>query len=175
MVESEDRDNTHVLVVDDDVHALERIQKHLTTAGLRVTVTDVAENIESRIAIIGPDVVVLDVLMPGLSGSGLSRVLETCALDGEPRVVLLSPIPPTTLRTLVDVSGAFAIVHADQDGEFLDELAALASNAFSAPSDSMAPELRPSTLFSGTHRIGEGPVASDAKSPQHASGNRKRA
>jgi CheY-like chemotaxis protein len=152
----------HVLIVDDDVRSLERLQHGLSAAGFQVSTTDVAENLDSRIAIVGPDLVVLDVLMPGFSGQNLSRLLQGYTLDGDPRFVLLSPVPPNTLKALVDTSGAAAVVQVSDEPAFMDSLIALAHELLTGE---YLPNIgdRPTPLVSGTHRIGGERIVTDPR------------
>jgi two-component system, OmpR family, response regulator len=63
---------THVLVVDDEAHIRDVVQYALEREGFRVTLVADGASALDRIDSIEPDLVVLDVMMPGLDG------LEVC-------------------------------------------------------------------------------------------------
>ncbi len=68
--------STTVLVVDDDPHILDVVRFALTKAGFRVeTAGDGREALE-RFAVLGPDLVVLDIMMPELDGSEVCRQIR---------------------------------------------------------------------------------------------------
>jgi len=163
----------HVLVADDDVLSLDRIQKRLSLAGFRVSTTDLAHNLEGRIASQSPDLVLIDVLMPGLTSAELVRLLREHDGSNGPRIVLLSPVPPALLHSLVDTSGALAVMHSSASAQFLDELEALAE-ALAGANERGAASGHNVPLFSGTHRI-DGSGASDARQLAVGTYPRKRA
>lgn len=140
----------HVLVVDDDPTILERARERLEGEGHRVTVETSATSIESVIRVLRPDLVLIDVMMPGLSGKTLSRLLDRCATGRSTSIILHSSIPTRALRYALDVSRALGVIQkTENDVEFFF--------AFSALVDKMpAPALRPFDAvspMSGTHRI----------------------
>jgi DNA-binding response OmpR family regulator len=66
----------HVLVVEDDATVRDVVTRYLTEAGHRVEpVADGASGLEAAVAG-APDVVVLDVMLPGLSGLEVCRALR---------------------------------------------------------------------------------------------------
>lgn len=139
------------MVVDDDVRALDRIRRDLANAGVTVSIVDSAENLEARIANLAPDLVLIDVLMPELSGPRLSALLRAHA-KGPRRIVLLSPVPPRFLRSVVDTSGASGIVQVGK-GSIAEQLLAIAEKNGANPPE-RGPLTRPATGASGTHRMG---------------------
>jgi two-component system phosphate regulon response regulator OmpR len=75
-------DAAHVLVIDDDARLRGLLSRYLGENGFRVTTADSAAAARDRLRFLHPDLVVLDVMMPGESGLTLTE-----ALRAEQRVV----------------------------------------------------------------------------------------
>ncbi len=65
-----------ILVVDDDARLRTLLQRFLSEAGFRVTTADTAEMARDRLRFLQPDLMVLDVMMPGESGLSLTQSLK---------------------------------------------------------------------------------------------------
>jgi len=75
-------DDVHILVVEDDARLRERLARYLAQEGFRVTAAGDAEEARARLGIVSPDLMVLDVMMPGESGLELTAWLRaTHGLD----------------------------------------------------------------------------------------------
>jgi two-component system, OmpR family, phosphate regulon response regulator OmpR len=74
----------HLLVVDDDARLRELLRRYLSDNGFRVTTAEDVQDARAKLAAFAFDLVVLDVMMPGESGLGL-----TLALRSENRVPVL--------------------------------------------------------------------------------------
>ncbi|GIJ43941.1 hypothetical protein Val02_08270 [Virgisporangium aliadipatigenens] len=85
----------NILVVDDDADLRELLELKLTSAGYRVDTAANGEAALARIAKRLPDLVVLDVMMPGLSGVEVCKELRA---DGRTRSL---PIVMLTARAHV--------------------------------------------------------------------------
>lgn len=101
-----------ILVVDDDHLTREVVVATLTRAGHVVHTHDSGFGLAIAVHTCRPDVVLLDVNMPGLSGT---RSLEAAAsLDAayrlETRVLLHSGTPIEELRTLASCVGAHGVL-----------------------------------------------------------------
>jgi two-component system, OmpR family, phosphate regulon response regulator OmpR len=66
----------HVLVVEDDARLRERLARYLSGEGFRVTTASGAADARSALRAIDPDLMVLDVMMPGESGLDLTQSLR---------------------------------------------------------------------------------------------------
>ena len=69
-------DEAHLLVVEDDARLRDRLARFLTGEGFRVTAAADAADARARMRGISPDLLVLDVMMPGESGLDLTRSLR---------------------------------------------------------------------------------------------------
>jgi two-component system phosphate regulon response regulator OmpR len=69
-------DESHILVVEDDARLRDRLARYLTGEGFRVTAASDAAGARARMRGISPDLLVLDVMMPGESGLDLTRSLR---------------------------------------------------------------------------------------------------
>jgi len=69
-------DDTHILVVEDDARLRDRLARYLTGEGFRVTAAQDAAEARARMRGVSPDLLVLDVMMPGESGLDLTRSLR---------------------------------------------------------------------------------------------------
>jgi two-component system phosphate regulon response regulator OmpR len=69
-------DDSHILVVEDDARLRDRLARYLTGEGFRVTAALDAADARARMRGISPDLLVLDVMMPGESGLDLTRSLR---------------------------------------------------------------------------------------------------
>jgi two-component system phosphate regulon response regulator OmpR len=65
-----------ILVVDDDARLRTLLQRFLSEAGFRVTTAETAEMARDRLRFLQPDLMVLDVMMPGESGLSLTQSLK---------------------------------------------------------------------------------------------------
>jgi two-component system, OmpR family, phosphate regulon response regulator OmpR len=69
-------DDAHILVVDDDGRLRNLLSRYLAGEGFRVTTADNAADARAKLRAINPDLLVLDVMMPGESGLDLTTSLR---------------------------------------------------------------------------------------------------
>ena len=83
------RPSARVLVADDDVEILGLVTRHLSSRGYQVHEADDGETALAQARKLKPDLVVLDVMMPGMSGWQVCRsIREDQALDGTAVIML---------------------------------------------------------------------------------------
>ena len=88
-----------VLVVDDDVELLSLVERLLRLAGLRVTTASASIGVSNLVRRIEPDVLVVDVNIPALSGDALIGLVRRHA-PAHTRFVLYSSCDESELRSL---------------------------------------------------------------------------
>ena len=76
MSQSENKNNYTVIVVDDEPINLTTISEILSSAGYRVLVTNRSRKAVNLIKSQSPDLVLLDIYMPGLNGLEICRMLK---------------------------------------------------------------------------------------------------
>ena len=69
-------DDAHVLIVDDDARLRALLRRYLAEQGFRVTTADDAADARDKMRALQPDLLVLDVMMPGESGLTLTQTLR---------------------------------------------------------------------------------------------------
>src|SRR5208337_4949059 len=69
-------DECHILIVEDDPRLRERLARYLAGEGFRVTAAGDAADARAKLRSINPDLLVLDVMMPGESGLELTESLR---------------------------------------------------------------------------------------------------
>jgi two-component system, OmpR family, phosphate regulon response regulator OmpR len=70
-------EDAHILVVDDDARLRALLQRYLAGEGYRVTTAETASDARAKLRAINPDMLVLDVTMPGESGLSLTESLRS--------------------------------------------------------------------------------------------------
>jgi CheY-like chemotaxis protein len=115
-----------VLVVDDDPVLLEIVRDRLEQVGCDVSVRDEALGTTQIVASDQPDVVLLDVRMPALSGTELLQLIRKRPGAGNTRIILFSSLEPEELRELVVKTGADGgLSKGLRPQDFLDEFSRL--------------------------------------------------
>lgn len=79
-------DNQKILVVDDDLRLRELLQRYLTQQGFTVDTLADARELDRKLARNRPDLMVLDVMMPGEDGLAVVRRLRA---QGEPIPIIM--------------------------------------------------------------------------------------
>ncbi len=69
-------EDAHILVVDDDARLRALLSRYLAGEGFRVTTADTAADARDKLRFMHPDMLVLDVMMPGESGLTLTESLR---------------------------------------------------------------------------------------------------
>lgn len=106
-----------VLVVDDDPVTLEAVRERLASAGFDVYVREEALGTSQWIAREQPDFVLLDVLMPALSGGELGQLLKRSTATNQTAIILHSSLAGASLQPALDRSGAIGTIAKTHDGE----------------------------------------------------------
>ncbi len=86
-------DDALILVVDDDARLRGLLQRFLAENGFRVTTAENAEQARDKMRFLQPDLLVLDVMMPGESGLSLTQSLKREAA-GIPIILLTAAGAP---------------------------------------------------------------------------------
>ncbi len=73
--------DAHILVVDDDLRLRRLLQRYLAENGFRVTTADDAADARAKMRSLQPDLLVLDVMMPGETGLNLTESLRRDKAD----------------------------------------------------------------------------------------------
>ena len=87
-----------ILLVDDDANILDIMSKMLEFRGHEVHTCDTPFGVSATIVRDLPDVVVLDVMMPGLGGSALAGIIAKLDLPHAPKLILWSAMDAGALR-----------------------------------------------------------------------------
>ena len=112
-------DRLKIIVVDDDVTTLRVLGAALAQKGHQVIERETAIGTTLAIMREKPDVVLLDVRMPGLSGDKLASLIDQGA-GPAPVVILHSSSSLSELEHLARVSGASGVIRKTADpAEFL--------------------------------------------------------
>jgi CheY-like chemotaxis protein len=106
-----------VLVVDDDPVVLELVRGWLEDAGYAVEVRESALGTTQQVASEQPDVVLLDVMMPALSGGELAHLIRRHHRTSLAAVILHSSLEQSELTALVQKTGALGAVPKTDDPE----------------------------------------------------------
>ena len=69
-------EDAHILVVDDDARLRALLSRYLADQGFRVTTADNAADARAKLRSVSPDLMVLDVMMPGETGLALTESLR---------------------------------------------------------------------------------------------------
>jgi len=83
-------DDSHILVVEDDPRLRERLARYLSSEGFRVTAAGEAADARAKLRAINPDLMVLDVMMPGETGLDLIQSLRADIQYADLPVLLLT-------------------------------------------------------------------------------------
>jgi two-component system, OmpR family, phosphate regulon response regulator OmpR len=86
-------DTAHILVVDDDARLRALLSRYLGENGFRVTSAESAAEARATLRFVAPDLMVLDVMMPGESGLALTDQLRRSA-NGVPILMLTARAAP---------------------------------------------------------------------------------
>ncbi|MBI2159363.1 MAG: response regulator [Candidatus Rokubacteria bacterium] len=106
-----------VLVVDDDAEVRETLEELLASHGFEVATAPNGDLAMQAIARRAPDVVLLDVVMPGLSGVEILQAIQTIAPRVKVIMVSGGATPEQAMRTLA--LGAFDFVRKPVDTAYL--------------------------------------------------------
>jgi two-component system phosphate regulon response regulator OmpR len=87
-------DSVHILVVDDDARLRGLLSRYLSERGFRVTTAASAEEARDRLRFLAPDLLVLDVMMPGETGLALIESLRAERGSGLPVLLLTARSAP---------------------------------------------------------------------------------
>ena len=79
-----------ILVVDDDRNLRKIIQTNLELAGYKVTPAENGAQALELLAQVRPDLVVLDVMMPGMDGYEVARQIRADAISGRVPIIMLT-------------------------------------------------------------------------------------
>lgn len=101
---------TKVLVVDDSTIVRKVLEKLLVSRGLVVTTSESAEKGLEAINHSAPNLVIADVVMPGMSGFELCQMLKAQASTKSIPVILISGIINEGVVTQAQQAGAFDVV-----------------------------------------------------------------
>jgi response regulator NasT len=104
-----------VLVVDDDPIVLEVVRERLESAGFEVETRDQALGTSGWIAEKQPDAVLLDVMMPALSGSEIANLLSRRELTQKTAVIFHSSMSHTLLDEVTRSAGAVGLIQKTSD------------------------------------------------------------
>lgn len=122
-----------VLIVDDEADIRAFLADLLTTQGYRCASADSGQAALAEIGDLKPDAVLLDIMMPGLSGIEVLRLIRERD-DVDPAVIMISCLshPNTTLRAIEEGADHF-VVKPFRIAEIIQTLEAATAKRTGAP------------------------------------------
>lgn len=96
-----------VLLVDDEREALVVLENALVALGYRVTTAVNGADALDKAALVQPDIVVTDLLMPVVDGIALAKALRSNPLTSQTRIVMCSGVEEGRVRPLFNRYDAF--------------------------------------------------------------------
>ena len=118
-----------VLLVDDNPELLLTVSRYLRGKALEVLTADSPLGVTNVVRRESPDVVVLDVTMPALSGDALAKLLRSQTLQRQPAIVFFSALDEESLHRMTRQFGDVSYVSKTSG---LDELHVAIQEALAA-------------------------------------------
>lgn len=109
-----------ILIVDDDPFACDILRKFLLGKGYRVTMTHKSDQVLAIYRQEWPDVVLLDIRMPGKDGLEVLRELK--AMDPKSNVIIVSAIREDSVINRAKAEGALDYVKKPINPHLLEQL-----------------------------------------------------
>ena len=116
---SESENKIRVLVVDDDVDQLMLLERTLNAYGFEVRTHRSSLGVSNLVRNANPDLVLLDVNIPALSGDKVLALARNQAPNTSTRFILYSASDESKLRALALSSGADSYISKSVQGEAL--------------------------------------------------------
>ena len=88
-----------IMVVDDEADVRESIRTLLEGAGLQVVVAENGYECLEKIKDEKPDLVLLDIMMPGIDGKEVCKRIRSNPLTKDTKIVMLTVVKPSELGT----------------------------------------------------------------------------
>jgi DNA-binding NtrC family response regulator len=110
--------SSKILVVDDEIFVCKMLRKFLIERGLRVVEAHNGEEAMEVFSRERPDVVLLDIRMPGKDG--LETLAELKALDPEASVIMVTAVHEEELAKQAMAEGAFDYITKPIDPDYLE-------------------------------------------------------
>jgi len=104
----------HVLVVEHERAELGRTCARLLAEGVDVSTARTALGLADRVSRLEPDLVLMDVLMPGLDTNELARLAARC-VGGKPALVVHTKMLKSMLKRVVDVRAVYGFIPKTDD------------------------------------------------------------
>jgi len=104
-----------VLVVDDDPIVLEVTRERLEAAGFTVHTREEALGTSQWTAEFHPDIVLLDVNMPALTGVDLAQLLKKRRATKDVAIILYSSLDASELSSKLAATGAVGVIQKTHD------------------------------------------------------------
>jgi CheY-like chemotaxis protein len=119
-----------VLIVDDDPIVLEVTRERLEAAGYTVHIREEALGTSQWTAEFQPDIVLLDVNMPALTGPDLAQLLKKRRATKDVAIILYSSLDSSELQAKLRATGAIGAIQKSGDARrFMEEFERLAARA----------------------------------------------
>lgn len=99
-----------ILLVDDDASILDMMSKLLTFRGHEVQICSTPFGVSALIVREAFEVVVIDVMMPGLGGASLAALVAKIDVPRHPRVVLWSAMDEEALAKTAKLAGGLPTI-----------------------------------------------------------------
>jgi CheY-like chemotaxis protein len=111
-----------VLIVDDDADALKMIARLMAHRGHTVQTCTTPFGVSAMVLRDTPDLILLDVMMPGLSGPALAEVLGRLPLQKSPVIALWSAMDDQQLRDAGQEAKLPTVSKARHPTQIIDDL-----------------------------------------------------
>lgn len=79
-----------ILIIDDEIHILELLKLNLEIYGYEIFTADTGNNAMSLIEKINPDIILLDLMLPGMNGIDICKKIRNNSLLNKIRILIIS-------------------------------------------------------------------------------------
>ena len=143
----------HVLVIEPEATALARTTALLLDEGVDVSTLRTPIELVERVSRIDPDVILMDVLIPGLAGNDLGRLASRC-IGGRPALFVHTKMLKPLLRRVLDVRAIYGVIpKTDKELDFVRSFRELSDRLVSEmPTQVFVPRLVGGAM-SGTYAV----------------------
>lgn len=140
-INSENIPHLKVLLVDDSRSIRQSVQAMLEPLGCTLTLAEDGFDALCRIAALRPDIIFMDVMMPGLDGFQACALIRASPQFGETPVVLVSGNDGLLDRARAELAGARRyILKPFRKADLLEAIAALVPTARQSVAPAVAPD-----------------------------------